>query len=224
MTNKVVGTGVGGELTTRGRPSQKEDLHCLDPKKGTHFDSLQNGKFLQSGHSGVALSGVRTSEVVTTADAVNDVAAQADSGVVGSIIGSIAVSGASSSDLQDINPLQSYPGRSANGAGPKVFLSHGESSLTSASSGKHEDRELKTDTQGLGTGGNGYDTRSEKGHYGQGEAHYNPDLLTAKTGIPVVVEVEVGKGYPYEQRLVPKSSRGTEVARGSGSSGNNGVR
>ena len=75
----------------------------------------------------------------------------------------------------------------------------------SATSGKHGDRELKTDMQGFGTTGNGYDALSEKGYYGQDMVHCNPYLLAAGileiTDAPEVVEA--GKGYPCEQRSCP---------------------
>ena len=57
-------------------------------------------------------------------------------------------------------------------------------------------------------------------------AHCNPDLPAA--GILVMTDapevVEVGKGYPCEQRLVPNSGSGIEEARGNGLGGNNGER
>ena len=94
----------GGGLNTRGLPSQKVDLHCADPTKDTHFVPLHKGTILQTGHSGEALPGACTSEIVKTAVGVNDVAALAVSGVEGSNSGPLAVTGASSPNLQDIAP------------------------------------------------------------------------------------------------------------------------
>ena len=96
------------------------------------------------------------------------------------------------------------------------------------------DQELKTDTQKLGTVGNGYelksedtvgyDTRSGKGHYGQDEAHYGPPAAgnTEVTMASMVDGIEVVKGK--EQSLNSKSGRGAEETRGSGLGGNKVVR
>ena len=133
MTNSVVGTGVSGGLTTRGRPSQKGDSQCWAAKKDTHTESLDSGEVFQYEQSGVASPGARSSEDVTTTDASNVVAAHADSGVAGSINGTVTDPGASSSDLVGSAPPSSNPGRPAIGALPKVSLGHGGPLPTSAS-------------------------------------------------------------------------------------------
>ena len=174
MINKMVGTEAGGWLTTRGLPSQKVDLLCVDTTKDTNFVPLHEGTILQTGHGGEALPGACTSEIVKTAVGVKDVAAQAVSSVEGSNSGPLAVTGAFSPYLQDTAPLTSQPGRSANSTRLKTFQPHGGTVQTTASSGKQVDRELKSDTKVLGMGGNGYEARSLQGHYGKEEAQYIP--------------------------------------------------
>ena len=107
---KMVGTEAGGGLTTRGLPSQKVDLLCVDNTKDTHFVPLHEGTILQTGHGGEALPGASTSEIVKITVGVNEVAAQAVSCVEGSNSGPLAVTGASFPDLQDTAPLTSQPG------------------------------------------------------------------------------------------------------------------
>ena len=215
----MVGTGVSGGLTTRGRPSQRGDSQFWAPKKDTCTESLESGDF-QYEHSGVASTGARSSEVVTITDAFNDAAAHADPGVAGPISGTVVNFGASSLDLVGFTPPSSNSGCSSIEDHPKVPLGHGGLLPTSASSGKHGEREKKSDLHGTGSAGYGY----EKGYYGQDEAHYGPPAAgsTEVTMASVVDGIEVVEGK--EQSPKSKTGRGAEETRGSDLGGNKGVR
>ena len=143
MTTSMVGSEVGGGLTMRGRPSQKGVSPYFPTKRDTHTGSPDAGSFPQTSHSGAASSGARALEVVITADAINDAANHAVSGVAITNIGPIADFNASSSDLQGNPPPSSIPGQSVNGVRSKVsILAHGGPFPTTVSSGKHIDKEI----------------------------------------------------------------------------------
>ena len=69
MTTSAVGTGVGGGLTTHGRPSQKFELLSRVPKTDSLTEALEYGDVLQVENGGVAYPSVRSSEDVSSTDA-----------------------------------------------------------------------------------------------------------------------------------------------------------
>ena len=69
MTTFAVGTGVGGGLTTHGRPSQKFELLSRVPKTDSLTEALEYGDVLQVENGGVAYPSVRSSEDVSSTDA-----------------------------------------------------------------------------------------------------------------------------------------------------------
>ena len=71
-----VGFGVGGRVTTQGRPLHDGDVHYLVPRKESHIGELHYGALSKNGHSGEAHSDARTSKVDNTAGDFNDGANQ----------------------------------------------------------------------------------------------------------------------------------------------------
>ena len=73
---KEVEFGVGGRVTTQGRPLHDGDVHYLVPRKESHISELHYGALSKNGHSGEAHSVARTSKVDNTAGDFNDGANQ----------------------------------------------------------------------------------------------------------------------------------------------------